>query len=445
MAHIYNSLKNVLQELKSEHKIHPSFVFLILMSITIPLGYAVNNIALALFVLSALIFFKRDNVKINTALSLPVLLFALMGMSYFWSIEPSRTLKAIPKEISLLLVPIAFVAFKDFTARQKDKILKYYSWSIFAYTIFCFLKAIARFVISRDYNVFFYHELVTKEVNAIHVSVFVSVAFFWFLTKPVRNLADKLALLVLFMMVFLLASKNIIAVFIVLLFVYYFFYTEISKKMRLRNLTFFILIIIPFFFIGKIKQRFEAEFQSNNGKSMSSDVVQVDSPDVNVLSINEALTNKTFSPNDYFPGTAFRAYQFRIFVELMQENKYAFWRGFGLNASLPKVEEKAMHYNLFMGNNDHEGYQQKNFHNQYVQNFAELGVFGFIILLGMLFINTKNAFLIKDFVQIAFAILMISLFLTESFLWRQRGVLFFTIFYCLFNTTNTLKAKKINS
>ena len=62
------------------------------------------------------------------------------------------------------------------------------------------------------------------------------------------------------------------------------------------------------------------------------------------------------------------------------------------------------------------------------QNIGELG---FILSL-----NIKNAIKSKDFVHIAFAILMISLFLTESFLWRQRGVLFFMIFYCLFNTMN---------
>ena len=73
---------------------------------------------------------------------------------------------------------------------------------------------------------------------------------------------------------------------------------------------------------------------------------------------------------------------------------------------------------------------------------APLGVVGFVLLIIMVFINLKNAFKSKDFVHIAFAILMISLFLTESFLWRQRGVLFFMIFYCLFNTMNQPKLEK---
>ena len=78
-------------------------------------------------------------------------------------------------------------------------------------------------------------------------------------------------------------------------------------------------------------------------------------------------------------------------------------------------------------------YNKQNFHNQYVQTFADLGILGFLLVIIMLAINLKNGLAKKDFIHIAFAIVMISLFLTESFLWRQRGVVFFTIFYCIFN------------
>ena len=104
-----------------------------------------------------------------------------------------------------------------------------------------------------------------------------------------------------------------------------------------------------------------------------------------------------------------------------------------------KLEEKGIHYNVFQGNDEVEGYQKKNFHNQYLQTFAELGVVGFILLLLILGVNLKNALKNKDFLHIAFAILMISLFLTESFLWRQTGALYFIIFYCLFNNNNEYK------
>jgi O-antigen ligase len=116
-----------------------------------------------------------------------------------------------------------------------------------------------------------------------------------------------------------------------------------------------------------------------------------------------------------------------MFFDFLNEEPIL-WKGFGLNASLNKLLEKEKQYNLY------PGYGTFNFHNQYIQVFAELGIIGFVFLLLLVLINTKKAFQSKDFLHIAFAILMISLFLTESFLWRQRGVLFFTLFYCLFNT-----------
>jgi O-antigen ligase len=214
-----------------------------------------------------------------------------------------------------------------------------------------------------------------------------------------------------------------------------FFFSKTAHKLRLRNLIVFGLLLAIIVSIGKIKDRFKVEFQTNTDKSLSTNVIEGIPSGVHYVSLKEAWSNPTFTPNDYFNGTAFRVYQFRIFTELIKENN-VFLTGFGLNASYPKIKEKAGQYNLYMGveNDSDSGYQTKNFHNQYVQNFAELGVFGFILLLILLIVNVKNAIKSKDFVHFAFAFLMISLFLTESFLWRQRGVVFFTMMYCLFNS-----------
>ncbi|WP_321539713.1 hypothetical protein [Flavobacterium piscinae] len=89
----------------------------------------------------------------------------------------------------------------------------------------------------------------------------------------------------------------------------------------MRNLIVVGLVVSSFLFVGKIKDRFMAEFQSNTEKSISHTVLDLDKSleGVNVLSIKEAWTNEKFSPNDFFPGTAFRVYQARIFLELFKE------------------------------------------------------------------------------------------------------------------------------
>jgi O-antigen ligase len=72
-----------------------------------------------------------------------------------------------------------------------------------------------------------------------------------------------------------------------------------------------------------------------------------------------------------------------------------------------------------------------NFHNQYLQTFGEIGIFGFLLLcylLGYPFIlSIKN----KDYLIISFLFIVGGSFLTESMFERQAGVAFFAIFYVL--------------
>ena len=444
-------MKHVFQNLIKENKSHSSFIPLLLVLITIPLSLAINNIALGLFLLVTLFTFKKTNFKLRFHLILPITLYVLMVVSFFWSIDKESTLSALSKEITLLLIPLAFLSIQDFSLVQKQKLISYYSYAIVVLVSYFSIRAVIRYLILKDARVFFYHGedfddygLVPKLLNAIHVSVFVAVAFFYFFTKEMKTKANTIISVLLFCFLILLSSKNMVLIVIVLVLIYSFFFSKSSHKMRLRNLIVFGILLGIIFSIGRVKQRFQVEIQTNTDKSLSTSVSEEIPDGVHYVSIYEAWTNETFTPNDYFNGTAFRVYQIRIFTELIKENNIFFY-GFGLNASYPKIEEKAKFYNLYMGKKGVDGYQNKNFHNQYVQVFAELGVFGFIFLVIMLVLNIKNAFKSKDFVHFTFAILMISLFLTESFLWRQRGVVFFSLMYCLFNSTPKFREVQKNS
>jgi len=114
-----------------------------------------------------------------------------------------------------------------------------------------------------------------------------------------------------------------------------------------------------------------------------------------------------------------------------------FLKGFGLEGSQDYIQAKAKQHNL------NPLYGTYNFHNQYVQTFAELGVIGFLILVFMLFINLKNAFKYKDFLHITFAITMIMLFLVGIVFLADKEELFFLIvLYCLFNSTSIQETEK---
>lgn len=418
-------MKNVLLKAKEEVKNNPFVVLVTLAIITIPLHYRYSSIAIMLLAAFSLFQLKNKKFYFQKEFFLLVLLYALMALSLTWTIDSKLTSSALVKGLSFLLIPLCFFLNPPPSEENKNSIIKYYSYAFFGYAIFYLLKATIRFVITKDSSVFFYHELVTFDVNAIHVSVYISIAFFWFLNKKQKNNLDKTALISLFVVLLLLSSKNIIIVFFLLLGVNVVFVLKIKAKKMYLILGVGIVLGIVFF--GKIKDRFLIEIESNQASGKINNEISNQTGFVYNVSIKEAWTKDQFQPNDYFPGTALRVYQARIFTEIIQEDN-RFLTGYGLNATDEKIKQKRIEHNLY-----HE-YDKFNFHNQYIQIFAELGVVGFVLLVLILWVNLKNAIKTKHFVHFSFAILMISLFLTESFLSRQRGIVFFILFFCLFNS-----------
>jgi O-antigen ligase len=442
MENIFNYLKNVFQDLKSETKQNPLFLPLILVLISIPLGYAIGGIAVGLFVFISLITFKKSSFSIDKNLVFPMILYLLMLVSLVWSYDINATFKALSKTLPLFVIPFCFMISPKFTNQQKQKIVSYYSHTMLLFTLYYLARAGIRFVISYNPEVFFYHELVTNDLNAIHVSVYMTVACFYFITKKSKLLIDKIAISILALFIILLSSKNIIIVFFFLIIIYYWRYYKETSKIKGLSTIIFVLILIAIVFTGKIKDRFSIEYLSNTVENSVNQEISNPKGKVYNVSIKQAWTQDNFKPNDYFSGTAFRVYQIRIFVEMLQEDPLIVLTGYGLDATNFRIAEKGIEHTIYLGDATHEGYQKMNFHNQYIQFFAELGIFGLLFLIIMLFASLKYVIKSNDFVSISFVVLMISLFLTESFLSRQRGVIFFITLYSLFNLQTIPKEQK---
>lgn len=421
------------QTVKKDFKNNVPLSFFVLSLITIPLNHAVNSVFLVLFFIASSYSLTKKNFSMNKSLFYLVAFYLLMLLSLLWTSDQSATLQALIKEVPLLVIPLCFLLGKEFLVDNKIKILKYYSYSIIFVAFYFIVKATYNYLIINDLSVFFFHDLVTKDLNAVHFSVFVSIAFFYFWTKEMKTNKDNLSATFLAFFLFLLSSKNIFFTTVLLSIIHFFYFSKSANKMRLRNIIFLGFVLVCLFSFGWIKERLVFEFKIKEESNIGHTVINKQDVGSNVISMKEAWYNQKFNQTDYFSGSSFRVYQARLFFEFIKEDNI-FWKGFGLNASYKKIEEKGLQNNVFQGNELIEGYQKKNFHNQYIQVFAELGVFGFILLILIMSINLKNAIKLKDFIHIAFAVLMISLFLTESFLWRQRGVVFFTLFYCLFNS-----------
>jgi O-antigen ligase len=72
------------------------------------------------------------------------------------------------------------------------------------------------------------------------------------------------------------------------------------------------------------------------------------------------------------------------------------------------------------------------FHNQFLQNFGETGIFGFTALVLMLFLSLKKAHRSKYREHYLFILMCILFFLSDSVLMRHKGIVFFVFFNLFF-------------
>lgn len=406
--------------------------------VTIPLGYAFGSILGALFVLAALLSVRRNGVRWRFSLLLPMLFYLLMAASLLWTRDSELSLSGLRKEMFFILLPFAFLFIPDFSKDQQRRTVKWYAWGMTALGVGYLINAFIRYGKTGNEGVFFYHELVTLDVNAIYVSVFISLAFFYFFAIKERNNWQNAAMALLGVLILLLSSKSIIFIDFILVCCFYLFFANIRSSVKwltIMSVTVFVLGSVMF--IPKVRERFMIEYETAFVDNTVNNSIGSEKAKVYNISLSQAWNNEKFEPNQYFPGTAMRIYQTRIFYEMMSEDG-KWLTGYGLEASQDKIRDKTIQYNLY------EGYGDFNFHNQYIQSFADLGILGFLLLFAMVIINVRNAFRHKNFPHIAFAVTMLILFLTESFFCRQRGIIFFVALYCFFNAVKPAAPEEAN-
>lgn len=392
--------------------------------IAIPLGYAIGSIISGIFILSALVSAKRNGVRFRRALLWPMLLYVLMAASVFWTRDLELTLSGLRKEALFLLLPFAFLFIPDFTASQQKRTLEIYAWGMVGLGVMYVAQAALRFFETGNLGVFFYHELVTLDVNAIYVAVLMSSAFFYFFAIPNRSSLQNTAMGFLAVVIVLLSSKSVIFIDFILVCCYYLYFASIRNSVKwLTAASALVFVAGSIMFIPNVRKRFLVEYET----AFVDNTINRDDKSILNISLSQAWNEERFEDYHYFPGGALRVYQTRTFVEMMEENPSRIATGFGLEATQAKIKEKEVEHNL------HAGYGDYNFHNQYIQTFAELGILGFVILLIMVIGNLRKAFSTKNFPHIVFAVTMLVLFLTESFFCRQRGIIFFVALYCFFN------------
>jgi O-antigen ligase len=393
---------------------HPDFLSYLIALIlsTLLIGYAPSSIALGVFGFFVLrhAIIHRVKLRITPMLLLLVFLFLFFCTSYFWSVDRRSTLKGIGRLIPLLVIPISFSLIPKFSIRNYRLILNYFTISNVLLAVFFLVVALINYIKIQKLNVFTYHDLVeVLELNAVYVSVFFCISFFFLLSKHNKKQIEKGAIVLLGVMILLLSSKMMMIIFLLSIGIYLVFYRGFGNLKSYKSIL--VICIAAILFVITSRQgieRFLVEKTTN---------------------FKEVLHNEKFNKIYPWTGTSIRVLQLRNLKDQIVEDRI-FWKGFGLFASRNNLKKRHIAYNTYFG------YHEYNYHNMYAQIFSELGIFGLLFLVTILILNLRKAIQSKALLFTIFNVIFLMLFLTETFLWVHRGIFLFTIIFCLLNRTD---------
>jgi O-antigen ligase len=373
--------------------------------VMLPLAHGFSTGALIVLLAVSLASVRYHKVEFQREFFLPILFYLLMVASLLWSDNVKASSRGLERQLALLLIPIAFTFMPRITKKTRNIILYYFSLGMLVFALFFMGRAFVVYITEQDQGVFFYHSLVAPlGLNAIYISVLVSLCILFLLFNQKKTMITILAMAILSIFLLMLSSKIIIVATSIL--------GVFGVIRTFKRATIFKLIAV---FIGgmtlllvtsnPIKQRFERE--------------------ISVSNIREVLESERFNKVYDWTGTTIRLFQARIFTEMLVEDGI-FLTGYGISNSEDKIIKKQKEYNLW------QGYYTYNFHNQYIQAFAELGIFGLLFLFLLLGVILRQYMRDKDILFLSLFFIMFVVFITESYLWRQRGLYHFLVLYCLF-------------
>lgn len=366
------------------------------------------SISFLLFILYSIFhFFYTKKLDLNLYYLYPIGYFILALISLIWSSDVLISLKGIKLLLPFLLLPISMTYINNISKNSIKNCIRYWIYFIVLFFIILLVRASYYFFQTSKNNYFFYHDLVSLfKDNAIYISSFVSIGLLLFFNLCTKDKKDLVLSGILLLFLILLNSKNLILMtfFVQIIIFIHQTFQSFSIKKILSIFLLFISLFSVLFFIDPVKNRFLNEIHHFN--------------------LKQIWIGKNYT-NYHWTGVQNRIFQIRIFIEMIQNKTFPLLYGLGINNSQFYLTQYYQHYYLY------KEFWNYNFHNQYIQTISELGILGIILLFGFFFIIILNRNKNKKFALIL-TIIFMSLFISESFIVRQKGITFFCFIFLLF-------------
>ncbi|MDO5969484.1 hypothetical protein Q4Q35_06675 [Flavivirga aquimarina] len=385
---------------------------------SLPLPFNFQNIIFIGFILAIIYNFFSSSSKTSKYRIYHLfcyLIYLLIITSIIWSSNiPLSVDKGILRFLNFILIPSIFLIWNR-SKVSKYRILVIFSFFVTCWAVFFITCGIFYWLIHHSIDKLFHHELVSVlGLNRIYVSamVFISVLHLIINIKFLSKYR-QLFLVIQVLFLFLLSSKLFIALSIMAISIVY--VIRIKKVIKVAMIIG--ILLISFMTINSL----------NRGKLLT---------ELNP-NLEQTLYSDTFGQLYYANGINLRMLYIRFYCELVKEERVNFFLGSGIGTSQIILNQKIDEYDIW------RGYKQFNYHNQYIQGLAEMGLLYPVFLCFLLIIGFRKLVLQKNYFGVGVIFMFIILFFSESFLYRQKGIYLFLLIYFLliddnFNVKRTL-------
>lgn len=398
---------------------NPADVLLLLTLITLPLPEHWNSKVLLITMLFLLIrFYKEFKISFPKIGWVYLLIFLFSSISYFWSAEKPETIIAIFRLMPFLLFVVGYKQF--FSFQSIDKILRLTALTFVFYGLIWLILGYFRFAQTQNSATFFHHELTAPfNASAIYIALIFGQLYIFLLynilfKKNKTKTLDIFLAVLIFGLQFLLSSKMILSILILITILFFIKYLQTSQLNR-RIITVGIILSLSIAILLGI---------SSMTKNRFKDILDYSQ-------IENVFEKEYFGPGYYWNGLTLRLFQLRCFYEIENQPDFNNILGTGFKASQPILNQKYAYYDLYrgpFGEGENDGYFIYNFHNQYAQLLIELGIFGGILILLMLYFFVLDPLRNRNILLFSVGLLFILFALTESFFLRQKGIVSFVLF-----------------
>jgi hypothetical protein len=412
-------IKNLL---KSHDKSFP----ILFMGAAIPFGTSIGNLAIIVgFIYSLYILYKYKNRKFSFGSFIflfPILFFLIILTSALTSNNIQMGLKQVDKALLMVLIVISIVVLADFKNNILTKALKVFSFSTVIATTILIIYGLASFILGTSKSLLFFHDFsAIYDQHPVYYALYLALSAF-FLTQYyisqytfqfIKNkVLPLISLIILMVGIILTASKVVIFVFFSI-YLFQLFVLIKNKRVKIIALLSALFMVLVVINIPTIKNRYSEGMKFDLEKFVPT---------------NDIAKAKVFTRQDKenLSDLELRYLFNKIGIyHTIQDENILFGYGIG------DVQDYLDYYYLTYGlaPNWYEGF---NLHNQYLQIFASYGVFVLIFFVSYVIYSFYRAIKNKDYLFLFYLLITTSVFIFESLLSRNKGIVFFIFFNTLF-------------